>query len=367
MIEIMTGLRYYSRKEWGARTDIPRLGYSVNRLDRTELIFHHTVIIDNDATPNFWETLSEVFAKMRQLQTIRPDLGLDVPYSLVIFFMADGTLVVCEGRGLDRTGAHTYAHNTRGIGVAGEGNFELPANLGGYAPLLSRLAGWLKIDMGMENLGSSHPTSGPNAGAIAFGHRDFTATSCNGANFYKIIPSLTFAKGEEDDMPSFFRNPKGNISIATAQGRRHISRTEWGAWAKAGAKYTQLTDSQYNAIPDYRNVDASLARGIVLALGTGQMNTAIKRNGGTWKPPVTLNKVIAAIQPKAAAAIVANGGKIRQWCREAIVSSGIEIPKVHNAILAAITGIPDGGGSVGGLTFAKTVEAVKKALKEGSG
>src|SRR3990170_1011537 len=116
---------YLSRGAWGARTDIPRLGNLVSSDRRTHVIIHHTVIIDNDATPDLWETLDEVKLKMRQLQTIRPDLGLDVPYSLVVFLMTDGDIIVCEGRGYDRDGAHTYGHNTDGIGVALEGNFDL--------------------------------------------------------------------------------------------------------------------------------------------------------------------------------------------------------------------------------------------------
>lgn len=248
-IRIAEGLLYIDRQGWGADKSLLRLGFPVNRLDRTELILHHTVIVDSDATPNLWETLSEVFGKMRQLQTIRPDLGLDVPYSLVIFFMADGTLVVCEGRGLDRTGAHTYGHNTRGIGVAGEGNYELPANLGGYAPLLSRLAGWLKFDMGMENLGSSRPTSGPNAGAIAFGHRDFAATSCNGANFYKVIPSLRFAKGQEEIMALV--NEGGRIYALGAMGKRHIGPTEYAGWRAMGFTATKVSKADLDKLPDW--------------------------------------------------------------------------------------------------------------------
>lgn len=189
-MEIIPGLIYLTRAQWGAHTDIPRLGHSVNRLDRTHIIFHHTVVIDNDATPNLWESLAEVKAKMRQLQIIRPDLGLDVPYSFVFFLMADGSLIVCEGRGLDRTGAHTHAHNTKGIGIAGQGNYQLAVNVTPYVPLLSRFLGWLRYDEGMENLWRSHPP-----GEIAYGHRDFASTLCPGNGLFDSIPQLTFQKG----------------------------------------------------------------------------------------------------------------------------------------------------------------------------
>lgn len=196
MIEIQPGLTYLTRDDWGARTDIPRLGHPVNRLDRTEAIMHHTVIVDNDATPNRWETLAEVKAKMVQLQTIRPDLGRDVPYNFVAFHMADGSLIVCEGRGLDLTGAHTHGHNTGGIATAGEGNFQIGQPVDSYSDHWSRWWGWLKFDQGMENLGSLRPARG-----IAFGHRDFIATGCPGDNLYAIIPQLTFQAAPEPPTP----------------------------------------------------------------------------------------------------------------------------------------------------------------------
>lgn len=260
MIRIQPGLTYLTRADWGARTDIPRLGHPVNRLDRTEAIMHHTVIIDNDATPNRWETLAEVKAKMVQLQTIRPDLGLDVPYNDVAFHMEDGTLIICEGRGFDRTGAHTHAHNTRGSATAGQGNFHLGQTVNPYAGHWSRWWGYQKYDMGMENLGTVRPTSGPNAGAIAFGHRDLIATGCPGDNLYAIIPQLTFQAApkpiEEDDMKL--------ITIKT-----HSSDTQWvtdgmtrwpltsqaildefaGLELLEDQPHTIITDALMNAIP----------------------------------------------------------------------------------------------------------------------
>lgn len=192
--KIAEGLYYYTRGEWGARTDIPRLGYSVSRSARTHGIFHHTVVVDDDATPNTWETVQECFGKQRQLQVIRPDLGLDVPYSFVFYRMADRKLSVLEGRGLDRTGAHTYGHNTKGIGIAGEGNFQLPASFVDYRDNLSRFLGWLKFDQGMTNLGSDRP-----ARAVVYGHQDFDSTACPGYWLYQTLPSLSFKK-EDDKM-----------------------------------------------------------------------------------------------------------------------------------------------------------------------
>ena len=190
-------------------------------------------------------------------------------------------------------------------------------------------------------------------------HNEVRNTACPSGRipWAKVIAAL-----KEDDMPTFFRKSNGAIAIATAQGKRHIGSAEWSAWRKAGATHTNVTDAQYNAVPNYRDVDAGLARGIVQAIGTGAMSGAMRLGDATWKPPKDLRDVIAAIKPQTQAAINAYGGKFRQWCREAIVSTGIKIPDAHNAILAAITGIQAGSG----LTEEETVEAVKKANREGT-
>lgn len=242
---IQPGLILYSRKEWGARTNIPWLGHPVNRLDRTEAIMHHTVIIDNDATPNRWETLAEVFSKMRQLQTIRPNLGLDVPYNFVAFHMADGSLVICEGRGFDRTGAHTHAHNTEGMATAGEGNFMIGQTVVPYVDHWSRWWGWLQNDEGMENLGSKHPTRG-----IAYGHRDFIATGCPGDELYLIIPQLTFKYQKEDDVPIIVRNEVGKHWILHGRHKEELTFEGLAAYAAARTVVVMRTDAQLAEIPD---------------------------------------------------------------------------------------------------------------------
>jgi hypothetical protein len=259
MIEIQPGLTYLTRADWGARTDIPRLGHPVNRLDRTEAIMHHTVIVDQDATPNRWETLTEVKAKMVQLQTIRPDLGLDVPYNVVAFHMDNGALTLCEGRGFDRTGAHTHAHNTRGMATAGQGNFQTGQTIEAYADHWSRWWGYQKYDMGMENLGSSRPTDGPNAGAIAFGHRDFIATGCPGDNLYGIIPQLTFQAApepieEDDTMLHVIQDSGTTLHITNYIYKRPLSSwsqlEELWALGKVERNIHKVSDALMAAIPN---------------------------------------------------------------------------------------------------------------------
>jgi hypothetical protein len=126
---------------------------------------------------------------MRFLQTCRPDLGLDVPYTAVAFCTPD-RLVVCEGRGLYRTGAHTPDHNTSALGVAFAGDFEAkpaPANLDWRLIELGQWLGGLR-DFGFPALG----TSRPSPDRIAWGHREQRATACPGKLLWERLPLIQF-------------------------------------------------------------------------------------------------------------------------------------------------------------------------------
>ncbi len=188
-------IEYLSRAQWGANQSLPRLGWSVPPAARIEVFIHHTVVIDPDATPNVWETMAEVRAKMQQIQVIRPDLGLDVPYSYVAFFMP-GKIVICEGRGAGRTGAHTIGHNTSAIGLALQGNFQLPTfGLEAYLPAVGEWLHRLKVTA-LPNLASKHP-----AGRDCYGHRDVSQTACPGSYVYDRLNLVKLEAPEEDDMP----------------------------------------------------------------------------------------------------------------------------------------------------------------------
>ena len=149
-----------SRNQWGARKDLPRRGHPIGPAKRTEIFIHHTVVIDSDSTINEWESLAEIKAKMRALQTARPDLGLDVPYSMVAFCMADDELVLCEGRGINRTGAHTINHNRSALGISFQGNFERQPVPRYFDTQLAALGDWLRqlrTERGFVNLGTVRP------------------------------------------------------------------------------------------------------------------------------------------------------------------------------------------------------------------
>jgi len=223
---------YLTREEWGANDSLPRLGYGVHPDDRTEIWNHHTVGIDNDATPNIWEHRADIIRWQRRLQTIRPDLGNDVPYNLVLYAQPN-KLIICEGRGLMRTGAHTKYHNTSGIAGGWHGNFEgydfnplpwLPA-WGDF--LYHAKMGTLPAEvqaMALPNLGSIHPP-----GRETFGHRDSGAqTSCPGKFLYDQLRNLKVQPMKGDPMATLDQEDLDNIVDALSKSPLF---QKWG-WLK---------------------------------------------------------------------------------------------------------------------------------------
>lgn len=202
--DIVPGLTFVDRSSWGADPQYPRKGHKVGRDKRTHVIIHHTVMVDNDdKSPNLWETENEVFSMMRKLQTVRPDLGFDVPYNFVAFLMTGSPRVmICEGRGEDRSGAHTIDHNTAGIAISFAGDFENKAidstAISERMPLISNFLGWLKFSSShpaygnyppMLNLGELQPTKD----RAVFFHQDFKNTDCPGEKLKPHLAQLTFA------------------------------------------------------------------------------------------------------------------------------------------------------------------------------
>lgn len=200
--EIVPGLTFVDRSGWGADPQFPRKGHRVDRNKRTHIIIHHTVMVDsNDHSPNLWENENEVFAMMKKLQTVRPDLGLDVPYNFVAFLMTGSPkVVICEGRGEDRSGAHTKGHNTAGIAISFAGDFEnKPIDstvISERMPLISNFLGWLKFSASHPTYGNYSPMTNlgelqPKDRAVFF-HQDFKNTACPGEKLKTHLTQLTF-------------------------------------------------------------------------------------------------------------------------------------------------------------------------------
>lgn len=198
---IAPGLTVIDRKGWRADGRRPRLGRKVARGRRTHVIVHHTTMVDrSDTSPNIWETTNEITLAMRALQVVRADdLGADVPYNFVAFLVPDG-LVICEGRGEDRTGAHTKGHNTTGIGIAFAGNFDTDGISGFDVArrlyLFSIFLGWLKFDASHADYGNFAPlkklgTLRP-AERRVYIHQDFKNTACPGKKLVAHLGQIDF-------------------------------------------------------------------------------------------------------------------------------------------------------------------------------
>ena len=191
-------MMYLDRSDWDARSDLPRRGSVVQADQRTEVFIHHTTITSGGASPNSWPDMATVRARMRVLQVVRQaDLGADVPYSFVAFVMDDGELVVCEGRGFDRSGAHTVGHNRSAFGIALQGNFESHKPPAGFDERLEELGDWLAQQRRgrFSRLGDSRP---PDRDVWA--HRDIKATLCPGQHLFDRLDRIRFADGEDDEM-----------------------------------------------------------------------------------------------------------------------------------------------------------------------
>jgi len=202
--DIAPGLTFVSRSEWSPNNAHPRLGDSVPRNARTHVFIHHTDMEDeHDSTPNIWESESRMYAMMRELQVVRPDLGLDVPYNFIAFMNSvNGGLYICEGRGEDRTGAHTKGHNTAAIAVSFAGSFESmaisPLEIASRMSLLSYFLGWLRYNPSHPDYGDFAPMVNLDKltpeGRRVWYHQDVKNTDCPGAKLMTHLPQVRFTR-----------------------------------------------------------------------------------------------------------------------------------------------------------------------------
>lgn len=149
---------YLPREGW-INGSSPKNTY-VPAAKREGVVIHHTA-----TAKSTWASVGEVITFMNQLKGMRPDLGNDVPYNLVAFPM-ESTLLLVEGVGLYRKGAHCAKMNTTTIGVSFAGNFEEnPIE----ARHLEALGDYL---LTLKGLGFHLAWCKP--------HQDFKATACPG-------------------------------------------------------------------------------------------------------------------------------------------------------------------------------------------
>ena len=178
----MPSVEWLDREAWGA-APLPRLGHVVPHEQFVGLVVHHTV---TNAPRN--GDVAAIAAHMRHLQTVRPDLGADVPYSFVVFpGPTPDAAIVCEGRGWCRTGAHTAGHNSSRYGIAFAGNFTDHAPTPGMVAAVRWLGSML---------------ADPAGAAATLAHRDTYATACPGDAAMGVLDLLHPPFGTELPTPS---------------------------------------------------------------------------------------------------------------------------------------------------------------------
>jgi hypothetical protein len=171
-------ITYLTRADWGGGP--LRKGSVVPPEQFRGWALHHTT-----SGPRIAGDVESAKAYMRTLQTSRPDLGNEVPYSWIIMRgPTPDSCIVAEGRGRGITGAHTAGANSSVYA------WSLAANTDVDAPTRGQIAGCRWI--------ASFET--PNATLPPKGHQQFppffldgvnlNATACPGNAGLGILPQL---------------------------------------------------------------------------------------------------------------------------------------------------------------------------------
>lgn len=221
-------LTYLDRAAWGANPSLPRLGHVVSRAKFRGLALHHTVSVlrDWDGDGVLHGDLDDIGRFMRQLQTARPDLGADVPYSFVVLQgSTPDDAVICEGRGFDRTGAHTPGHNSTRWGVALAGNYTSEPPTPGQLEAIR----WIGRQL-----------ADPAGARSTIGHRDVKATACPGDCAYPLLALVQppFGLGQEVTVPSsdridvFARGDNGEVWHKWF----NLATFSWSPWESLGGQ-----------------------------------------------------------------------------------------------------------------------------------
>lgn len=170
-------LTLLTREDWGADPLIPddELAEPLAESQFVRLVSHHTAIRVERSLTEPW--LVTCAAHMRRLQSVRPDLGLEVPYSFVIFAgERSHDAVIGVGRGPGRKGRHTSGHNDTAYGVAWAANTETEKVTAGMVAAFR----WV---------GSRYLVNALGAGRT-IGHSDVSATLCPGAYGKDVLSRL---------------------------------------------------------------------------------------------------------------------------------------------------------------------------------
>ena len=158
------GFRIVPRSAWGAAS--PHGQWDIH--SKNHIVIHHAVT-DQDI-----RDLSGDCGYMRMIQGWHFNNGwIDIGYNYII--TASGRIF--EGRGLLAVGAHATGHNSWGVGICLQGNFEAQQPTQAQWENLKQLVNYI---CGEASISKSE----------IYGHRDFDSTACPGQNLYSRLAEL---------------------------------------------------------------------------------------------------------------------------------------------------------------------------------
>jgi hypothetical protein len=181
--------RVITRAQWGANEGLRKPGQSYDS-SIAKLIVHHT------GTPNSVTNYAALARGILANETA--GAYLDIAYNWLIDPLGNiyegrwardypaGSPHTGERDGANVRGAHASNHNTRTIGIALMGNYDLIPPSGAMLDALVRLLAWKCARWGIDPRGRGiYSTS--NLFHVC-GHRDVNATACPGAHVYARLP-----------------------------------------------------------------------------------------------------------------------------------------------------------------------------------
>lgn len=179
---------YLTREDWGANPLQLQVGYQIPDSNFIGWALHHTVfaLTDYDRDGFLNGDLDDVKRYMRVLQHARPDLGNEVPYSSVVFRGAHNRQgIICEGRGRNRSGAHTACNNSTRYAWSLAGNFMNEDVSEGMIQAMRWLGGQWTPNASAQTLG--HQQFPP---CYSSGGYNYNATACPGTGGLAVVHRL---------------------------------------------------------------------------------------------------------------------------------------------------------------------------------
>ena len=176
---------WYPRSWW---TKLPSTASLLPPSSFTGWVLHHTVMTmgDYDRDGFLHGDTDDVARYMEILRTIRPDLGGEVPYNVVVFQGVDPNHgIVVEGRGIYRRGAHTAGLNTSRMAWAVASDTR-------SAPVTKGMETAMRWVAGVTTPSAATPTIGHSQAPPYYDSRNnnLNATACPGTNALAALPRL---------------------------------------------------------------------------------------------------------------------------------------------------------------------------------